>query len=562
MDTRSPSLDSATASVMRGLRPFPGWPAPPTRRSVTCLPARAATHRAMTIVSPLAFARAYASAFSWAFALALVLAALTPASSAAGDWPTIGGSSERHGQSPERGPSGADLLWQGTVNALFGGSNFTWGDRLVTWRFQSINTCPIVCYGLTDGQLKWSVDFPGTNSRSIVRGVRDGRVYATNFMETQQDTIIALSLADGHRLWVSPARAPLGIIWTAAFAPDGDLVLPVAPDDIARLDAATGQPVWVAPRTIPNTGAEHVCVHGNTVYGFEGSIVTPKVLTAWDLDTGARKYSSAALAGDGDQEIPFSIAPDGTIYVKRDGAAGLLHALRDDGTAITQTWAGPVNFGGTVAQLGIGLDGSVYVPDGTQLVRLDPATGLELDRSVPLVTSSTLNPRFCIGADGTIYCGNGGSADGAIYALSPDLSVLWSAQVSSMVYGAPALGQGGHLAVSGGGTTLRVYRPDPAAAPDLVAGSHLTLLAGPNPFREATEIRFRAGGSTEASLLVFGPDGSLVRRLAGWPAAGSGDGSIRWDGRDEEGRRVAAGTYFLRLAAGGDEQTGRVIAIR
>lgn len=496
----------------------------------------------------------------------LIVLALIPfgptASAIAGDWPTVGGSSERHGQSPETGPSGADLLWQGTVNALFGGANFTWGDRLVTWRFQSINVCPIVCYGLADGVQKWSVDFPGANSRSIVRGVRDDRVYATNFMETQQDTIIALSLVDGHRLWVSPLRAPLGIIWTAAFAPDGDLVLPVAPDDIARLDAATGQPVWVAPRIIPNTGAEHVCVHGNTVYGFEGSIVTPKVLTAWDLGTGARKYSSAALVGDGDQEIPFSIAPDGTIYVKRDGAAGALHALIDDGTAITQKWAVPINFSGTVAQLGIGLDGSVYVPDGTQLVRLDPATGLELDRSAALVSSSTLNPRFCIGADGTLYCGNGGSSDGAIFAFTPELTTLWSAQVSGMVYGGPALGQGGRLVVSGGGTTLRVYRPDPADVPDLATGARLLMAAGPNPFRDRTVIHFVTPDDAAVSLLVFDARGRLVRRLLGCEALGAGNHSIAWDGRDVQGRAVSVGSYFLRLMVGDEARTGRITVLR
>ncbi len=519
---------------------------------------------ALRFPSVLAITRASAlrrSVLSALIVLALIPLA-PPASAVAGDWPTVGGSSERHGQSPEIGPSQADLQWQGTVTALFGGTNFTWGDRLVTWRFQSISVCPIVCYGLTDGVQKWSVDFPGTNSRSIVRGVRDDRVYATNFMETQQDTIIALSLADGHRLWVSPLRAPLGIIWTAAFAPDGDLILPVAPDDIARLDGATGQPVWVAPRIIPNTGAEHVCVHGNTVYGFEGSIVTPKVLTAWDLDTGARKYSSASLPGDGDQEIPFSVAPDGTIYVKRDGAAGMLHALVDDGTAITQKWAVPVNFGGTVAQLGIGLDGSVYVPDGPQLARLDPASGLELDRSATLVTSSTLNPRFCIGADGTVYCGNGGSADGAIFAFTPELAIIWSAQIGSMVYGGPALGQGGRLVVSGGGTTLRVYRPDPAAAPGPGTDTRLGLAAGPNPVFDETVIRFATIDDTTVSLFIFDARGRLVRRLLEGEPLRAGEHSIAWDGHDALGRRVGAGSYFLRLRTGEKAGNGRITVLR
>lgn len=496
-----------------------------------------------------------------AMSLAMVLLAL-PAIVLAGDWPTIGGSSERHGQSPETGPGQADLLWQGTQSGLFGGANFTFGDRLVTWRFQSISVCPIICYGLGDGVQRWAVDFPGTNSRSIARGVRDGRVYATNFQETQADSIIALDLETGGRLWVSPLRAPLGIIWSAAFAPDGDLVMPVAPDDIARIDAATGQQVWLATRTIPNTGAEHVCVHNSTVYGFEGSITTPKVLTAWDLDTGARRYSSAALPGDGDQEIPFTVAPDGTIYVKRDGAAGLLHALVDNGSAITQRWAVPINFGGTVAQIGVGLDGSVYVPDGSQLVRLDPLTGAELDRSVALVSSSTLNPRFAIGADGTIYCGNGGSADGRLYAFAPDLSVLWSEAVGGMVYGSPALGQGGRLAVSGGGTFLRVYRPSSAGAPEVTPLARGFLAAAPSPFRDATTIRFASPAGDPISLLVFDAAGRRVRSLLDGALLGAGEQGVTWDGRDDAGARVGSGVYFLRITDGAGSRTARVLAVR
>jgi hypothetical protein len=103
-----------------------------------------------------------------------------------------------------------------------------------------------------------------------------------------------LDAVDGHVLWRSPVRCDLGIIWSVAYAPDGDILVAASTGDIARVDAVTGQQVWLAPRTIPNTGAECLCVYGGTVYGFEGSIVTPKVLTAWDVETGLRKYSSAA----------------------------------------------------------------------------------------------------------------------------------------------------------------------------------------------------------------------------------------------------------------------------
>jgi len=234
--------------------------------------------------------------------------------------------------------------------------------------------------------------------------------------------------------------------------------MPVAPDDIARIDAATGQQVWLAMRTIPTPAPEHVCVHGNTVYGFEGSITTPKVLTAWDLDTGARRYSSAALPGDGDQEIPFTIAPDGTIYVKRDGAAGLLHAFVDNGNAITQRWAVPINFGGTVAQIGVGLDGSVYVPDGKPAraasTRSPAPRSIARSRSSPRPRSTRARDR----RRRHDLLRNGGSADGRLYAVAPDLSVLWSEWWVGWCMEAPRSGRAGGSRLSGGGTFLRVYR--------------------------------------------------------------------------------------------------------
>ena len=39
-------------------------------------------------------------------------------------------------------------------------------------------------------------------------------------------------------------------------------------------------------------------------------------------------------------------------------------------------------------------------------------------------------------------------------------------------------------------------------------------------------------------------------------------GRIHWDGRDDAGRLVAAGTYWLRLASGSDRRTTKLTWIR
>lgn len=465
----------------------------------------------------------------------------------AADWPTIGGSSARHGQSPEIGPSAAEDLWSGSSSGWFGGPLFTEGDRLITMRFQGTSVAPLVCHDLQTGAILWSRDFPGTNSRSVPRGFRDGKIYASNFQETGSDSLFALDPGDGHTLWFSNVRSPLGIVWSVAFASDGDLILPVSPDDIARVEHTTGQRIWLASRTIPNTGAEGICVFGNTVYGFEGSITTPKVLTAWDIETGARRYSSAALPGDGDQENPLTIGPDGTAYVLRDG--GLLHALRDTGTGFAQLWAVSVDASMYMGQIGVGLDGSVYLPDGDTVVRLDPLDGSIRDRSPALVSTSTLVPRFAIGGDGNVYVGNGGSGDGAVYALTPQLTVRWSEPVPGITYGAPVLGSQGTLCVAGNGNLVKAFRSvDPAGAPtpglETVA---LSLRSSPNPFVSVSRIEFDLTRLTPVSLQVVDASGREIRSLIRRSSFPAGRHQIQWQGTDDADRPVPAGVYFLVL---------------
>jgi flagellar hook assembly protein FlgD len=56
-------------------------------------------------------------------------------------------------------------------------------------------------------------------------------------------------------------------------------------------------------------------------------------------------------------------------------------------------------------------------------------------------------------------------------------------------------------------------------------------------------------------------DGRLVRLLAtGMAAAGSRD--LVWDGRSNDGRAVAAGTYLVRLDADTGGVTQRVVRLR
>jgi len=72
----------------------------------------------------------------------------------------------------------------------------------------------------------------------------------------------------------------------------------------------------------------------------------------------------------------------------------------------------------------------------------------------------------------------------------------------------------------------------------------------PNPFNPVTTIQFVVNHDSQVSLRVFDVQGRAVRTLLNsYLAAGSR--VVGWDGKDDSGRSLASGTYFLRLQGGG-----------
>ncbi|MDH3197391.1 MAG: T9SS type A sorting domain-containing protein, partial [Candidatus Krumholzibacteria bacterium] len=76
----------------------------------------------------------------------------------------------------------------------------------------------------------------------------------------------------------------------------------------------------------------------------------------------------------------------------------------------------------------------------------------------------------------------------------------------------------------------------------------LALRAYPNPFGTAATIAFDLPEAMEAEVTVFDAAGRAVRRLEhrGYEF---GTNRLEWDGRDDAGRRVASGVYFVRVRA-------------
>ena len=83
----------------------------------------------------------------------------------------------------------------------------------------------------------------------------------------------------------------------------------------------------------------------------------------------------------------------------------------------------------------------------------------------------------------------------------------------------------------------------------------------PNPMNTNTTIKYQLAAAQMVSLKVYAITGQLVRSLvAGHEQAGSYE--VTWDSRDSRGNRVASGVYFVKLEAGDNTATGKLLLIR
>jgi hypothetical protein len=83
----------------------------------------------------------------------------------------------------------------------------------------------------------------------------------------------------------------------------------------------------------------------------------------------------------------------------------------------------------------------------------------------------------------------------------------------------------------------------------------------PNPFNPATEIAFQIARAGHAELSIYNIAGEKVRTLiSGTVPAGSH--SVKWDGKDENSRRLASGTYIYRLKAGNFSEAKKMLLLQ
>jgi putative hemolysin len=104
---------------------------------------------------------------------------------------------------------------------------------------------------------------------------------------------------------------------------------------------------------------------------------------------------------------------------------------------------------------------------------------------------------------------------------------------------------------------------DLLATPESTDRSSLALSPNaPNPFGPTTLIRYELPAAMPVNLTIHSASGRVVRTLVAGESRAGGPHAVRWDGRDDGGRKVAAGAYFYRLDAGGETLTAKMILLK
>ena len=90
---------------------------------------------------------------------------------------------------------------------------------------------------------------------------------------------------------------------------------------------------------------------------------------------------------------------------------------------------------------------------------------------------------------------------------------------------------------------------------------HSLSPSAPNPTRAGASIAYSLPNNEQVDLAVYDLSGRLVRNLVAGPMS-MGQHTVRWDGRDIDGRAVAAGLYFYRMRTPTFAQSRSLVVLR
>ncbi|RKZ14356.1 hypothetical protein DRQ50_09075 [bacterium] len=116
------------------------------------------------------------------------------------------------------------------------------------------------------------------------------------------------------------------------------------------------------------------------------------------------------------------------------------------------------------------------------------------------------------------------------------------------------------VAAPGGGIIMKGARRD-RQEQEAPRRQPLSLMAYPNPFNPSTTVRFNLPDPGRVEMAVYDLRGARVKRLAS-EVFTAGPHDVRWQGRDDRGRTVASGVYFVLMRTKDAVMTRRLVLVQ
>lgn len=362
-----------------------------------------------------------------------------------------------------------------------------------------------------------------TDDGKVLIGSGDGKLYALDLAGG-----LLWTAATGGAIKTSPAVAPDGTIYVGsddarlwAFHPNGSL----------KWTYATGDTVRSSPALAPD---------GTIFFGSNDGYLRalhPDGTLRWSAATGGAIRGAPAVFRN---RVVFG------------SADGFLYSLRTDGEFDFAAYTGE-NLRSSPA---IGITGKIYIGMDTKIACFhddgDPCYEFETGarvQSTPAVYANAQGDSLDV-----VLCG---SDTGLLYCLKAG-TLQWTANLGAPVRSSPAIGPQGLAYV--GALNGRIYAIGSIVpgAVEVTRPGAIRLAVAPNPASGQVALRIEnAPASMSRPVSLYDLCGRRVRALR--PDL---DGSVSWDGRDDEGHPLPAGSYWAAWSDGSEQATARFVLVR
>jgi outer membrane protein assembly factor BamB len=499
------------------------------------------------------------------------------------DWYTYMANDCRTGYSESPAPYDNTILWTAPISGTF--HEFV-SPVVVDGRvyYASEEDEIAYCLDAATGAEIWRFENIG-DAIDDAMCVQDGKAYLAS------DSIWCLDALTGDRIWAFGYEEQYGFNGPPVLYENSVFVYGRSSTFVYSLDRDSGSENWNTD-TLSSSASSMTAWNGMlfhpTVNGYLYALDTVSGEIVWVADGFDHFWDSSP------------VLVDSTLYIGNCGSETSLYAFDPfDGSSVA-LW-GPID-GGIESTPAVHGD-RIFFGANDLIYCLNRFTGdVEWEFDPP---STDHLHASCGVADGLVFWGDNSYVDSVAFIHAVDIQTgtqVWSYPTCGGPLGiqsSPAIVDGVmYIAATDGnlyafGTGLKyTYREDyfyadigsnelivtsfdggVAVAADTIdftvtqtgitlePSTRLALCASPNPFYSAASISFELPEPGWTSVTVYDLSGRIVRTLEN-SELGTGQHSISWGGRRENGEVVSAGLYICRIQSGGISETTGLCLLR